>query len=186
MRFALFFLAEYAHIITGSAIFVLLFLGGWEPLPFVTIFGGDAVHIGGGLMDFLLAVLVVKLKLAVLFGKAVTLVAFMMLIRWTIPRFRYDQIMMGAWQAIIPLALTVVVVTAAMVQWGRTDTLSLVIANGAVFALLMLVLPLLPKYDPNRKIPLYGSRFNPMPGERVVTGPTVALAREDHPVRGTL
>ncbi|MCC6286080.1 MAG: NADH-quinone oxidoreductase subunit NuoH [Phycisphaerales bacterium] len=186
MRFALFFLAEYAHMITSSAMFALLFLGGWEPLPFVSVFGGGAVHLGGGVAEVLLAVAVVGLKLAVLFGKAVTLVAFMMLIRWTIPRLRYDQIMMGAWQSVIPLALTVVVVTAAMVQWGRTDTLSLILANGAVFALMMVVMPLMPKYDPNRKIPLYGSRFNPMPGERVVTGPTVALAREDHPVRGSL
>lgn len=186
MRFALFFLAEYGHMITSSAMFALLFLGGWEPLPFVSVFGGETVTLGDGLIGFLMAMGLVMAKLAVLMGKALTLVAFMMLIRWTIPRLRYDQIMIGAWQNVIPLSLAVVVMTSVMVYLRLDGLIPMFIANVALFGVLMLILPFLPKTDTNRRIPLYGSRFSPMPGERVVTGPSASLAREDRPVQGTL
>lgn len=186
MRFALFFLAEYAHMITSSAMFALLFLGGWEPLPFVAVFGPENVTVGGGWMGVLSGLLVVALKFAILFGKAFTLVAFMMLIRWTIPRLRYDQIMMLAWQSVIPLALAVVVMTSVMVYLGYDSLFQMILANAILFGVVMLIQPLLPRYSPNRKIQMYGSRFNPMPGEHVITGPTTPLAREDRPVQGTV
>ncbi|MBX3364104.1 MAG: NADH-quinone oxidoreductase subunit NuoH [Phycisphaeraceae bacterium] len=186
MRFALFFLAEYGHMVTSCAMFTLLFLGGWEPLPFISVFGAEAVTVGGGLMGVLGGLALVGAKLAVFLGKALTLVAFMMLIRWTIPRLRYDQIMMGAWQNVIPLSLAVVVVTSIMVYLRLDGLVPMFIANVAIFGLLMLILPILPKHNPNRKIPIYGSRFSPMPGEKVVTGVNPGLAREDHPVHGTV
>ena len=90
-----------------------------------------------------------------------------------------------AWQSVIPLALLVVVVDSFMVYFNRTSWPAMLAANGAMLVVMLVVQPLLPAYTSNRKLPLYGSRFNPVPGERVVTGPTHAAALEDRPVEGT-
>lgn len=174
MRFALFFLAEYSHMITSGAFFTLLFLGGYH-LPFISLTDPASTSIWAVLVKFL-----------VFFGKVVFLVCFAMVVRWTVPRMRYDQVMMYAWQAVIPLALAVVVMTSVMVHLGQTSLIPMLIANGAMFALLMGILPFLPKYNPNKKLALYGSRFNPVAGERINTRPTDAMALEDRPVQGTV
>ncbi len=175
MRFLMFMLAEFAHVITASAFFVLLFLGGWSIMPFVDILPEEATGLGG--------LLIVGAKFGVFFSKTLAVVLFMILIRWTIPRLRYDQVMMMAWQTMIPLSLVVVVVTAVMV-YLRLDTLvPMLIANGVLFALFMGIYPLLPRAKTSRRIPLYGSRFNPVEGERVVAQPQDPQAREDHPIR---
>jgi len=173
MRFALFFLAEYSHLVTSAAFFTLLFLGGYH-LPFIGLTDPESTG--------LLAVLV---KFLVYFFKVVLLICFAILVRWTVPRMRYDQVMMYAWQAVIPLALVVVVMTSFMVYFGRTGLVPMVIANAVLFGLLMVFQPLLPKYNPNRKLALYGSRFNPVVGEVVSTRPTSVVALEDRPVQGT-
>lgn len=173
MRFALFFLAEYGHMITSSAFFTLVFLGGWEPVPFLSVFGDGT----GG-------ILAVLAMFAVFFGKTMTLVVFMMLIRWTLPRLRYDQVMTMAWQAVIPLSLAVVVMTSVMVFLSLDSLVPMVIANAALFALVLAVLPWLPRYEPNRKVPMFGSRFNPVRGQAVVTTPTDAAALADDPIAG--
>ncbi|MEZ6165004.1 MAG: complex I subunit 1 family protein [Phycisphaerales bacterium] len=90
MRFALYFLAEYAHLVTACAFFVLLFMGGYH-LPLIGI--TDPAATG------LLAMLV---KIAVFAFKVVLMVCFAMIVRWTLPRIRYDQVMMLGWQAMIP------------------------------------------------------------------------------------
>jgi NADH-quinone oxidoreductase subunit H len=173
MRFALFFLAEYSHMITSSAFFALLFLGGYH-LPFIAATHPDATGIGA-----------VLLKFGVLFGKIVLLVSFMMVIRWTIPRLRYDQIMSNAWQAVIPLSLALVVVVSILIYFNLTAWWHLLLANLGLAAALLAFSPLLPKSTANNRIPLYGSRFSPMPGERVNTRPTESIAIEDRPVQGT-
>lgn len=178
MRFALFFLAEYAHMITSSAFFALLFLGGYH-LPFVGALTPDAAGFGA-----------VIAKCLVYGFKVFLLVCFMMVIRWTLPRMRYDQVMMMAWQAVIPLALVVVVITSMMVYLGigarfglpLGETLPILGANAVIAASLVVLYPVLPRYNPNRKVPLYGSRFNPVAGEEVLTAPTDPLALEDRPV----
>lgn len=177
MRFALFFLAEYGHMVTSSAFFALLFLGGWQPLPFLPILP-EVAAFG--------AFWVVLLKFAIFFGKVLAIIAFMMVVRWTIPRLRYDQVMMLAWQAVIPIALTVVVATSVMVWLGWAATLPLLVLNVALAAVIIALIPLMPRATANRRIQMWGSRFNPMPGERVVSEPTEPLAREDHPVHGTV
>ena len=85
MKFGLYFLGEYVHLITTSFLVASLFLGGWH-LP--------------GLADAGPVV-----KLIVLCGKMLLIVLFSMLIRWTIPRFRFDQLMGLAWRILMPLAL---------------------------------------------------------------------------------
>lgn len=96
MKFALFFLGEYTHMITTSFLAVALFFGGWL-LPGVTAPGwggwGDAV-----------------LKLAVYGLKMLLFIIFYMYIRWTLPRFRFDQLMGLAWKVLMPLALVNVLI----------------------------------------------------------------------------
>lgn len=174
MRFALFFLAEYMHMITGSAFFVLLFLGGYH-LPGVVLTSPEATG--------LLAVIV---KFIVFFTKAQLSVCFMMLIRWTIPRIRYDQVLKLAWQTLIPVSMIVVVLTSVMIYLGRTLWWQMAVSNIALTAILMIVWPSLPRSPINRKVPLAGSRFNPLPGERVSTGVSDPIALGDDPTRGTM
>lgn len=176
MRFALFFLAEYAHVVTSAAFFTLLFLGGYH-LPLV--FSGHPFSPDNTTF------LAVILKFMAYFGKVVLLVCFVMVIRWTLPRMRFDQVMMMAWQAVIPLAVIVLIFTSVMIYLDLTGALPMFLANVLVAGGLILLFPLLPKYEPNRRVPLYGSRFSPMPGERVVTRPTEPMALEDRPVEGT-
>jgi len=99
MKFGTFFLAEYANMITSAAVVVTLFLGGWQ-FPYLETFGLPPLWVS------LLQVLTFVVKVAaVLF--------FYMWIRWTIPRFRYDQLMNLGWKVMLPLALVNVVVTGA-------------------------------------------------------------------------
>ena len=103
MKFGLFFLAEYANMITASAIIATLYLGGWQ-LPFVG-------HIG-------LSDLAVSLLQVAAFGVKVGLVLlFFIVIRWTIPRFRYDQLMNIGWKVMLPLALANILITGIGLLW---------------------------------------------------------------------
>ena len=102
MKFGMFFLGEYLHVITVSYLTVILFWGGWA-LPFV---------LNPDQTGFLSAVL----KVLVLLVKVALMILFIMWVRWTLPRFRYDQLMDLAWKWMIPLALVNLVATAAIVQ----------------------------------------------------------------------
>lgn len=181
MRFALFFLAEYAHLITGSAFFVLLFMGGYHiPIPGLSdLTSPDATGF-----------LSVIVKFHVYLGKAALMVFLAMLIRWTIPRMRYDQIMQLGWQSLIPMGMLLIVATSVMVYAGWTSLWQLFIMNALVAITVITIQPVLAKAfgisTGNRRIPLYGSRFMPMPGAAVETRPTDAMALEDRPVEGTV
>jgi NADH-quinone oxidoreductase subunit H len=176
MRFALFFLAEYAHMVTSSAFFALIFLGGYQLLPFVNdpLTSPDAMTIWAVLAKF-----------AVFMGKVVLLISLMMVARWTLPRLRYDQVMTMAWQGVIPLSLAVVVVTSVMVFLGYTGLLPMLAVNLVMILAAIWVQALLPVTKTNDRVPMYGSRFNPVVGEFVSTSPTDPMALEDRPVQGT-
>lgn len=177
MRFALFFLAEYGHLITSCAFFSLLFLGGWDAIPFFNLLPAHAAGWAGlGL---------VLLKFGIFFGKVVFLICFSMVIRWTLPRLRYDQIMQMAWGAVIPISLIVVLLTSLMVFFGLTGLVPMLGANIVLAAAIWAALPFLPRYNSNERVPLYGSRFCPVEGEPVVAAPTHPLAIEDRPIEGS-
>ena len=178
MRFALFFLAEYAHMITGMAFFTLLFLGGWDLIPGVPVLPDVAE---GTLAGFL----VVLLKIGVFFGKVVLLVCFQMVIRWTLPRLRYDQIMMLGWQSLIPISLGLVVCTSVLIHYGLDSTLWLLITNLILIGVVLAGQNRMTRSTINKKIPMYGSRFNPVPGSVIDTAPSHPMALEDRPVQGT-
>lgn len=171
MRFALFFLGEYAHMMTSSAFFVLLFLGGYH-LPFVPLTDPEATG--------LLAAFV---KFNVFMIKVVLSVVFMMFIRWTVPRIRYDQVMKLCWQSLIPLSIGLVVATSVMIYMGWTAWWQYLAMNVVVFAGALLVAPALPKSDVNKRVQLAGSRFSPLPGETVVTGPSASIAKSDDAIQ---
>jgi NADH-quinone oxidoreductase subunit H len=172
MRFALFFLAEYAHMITSSAIFAVVFLGGPSLLPFVNLPLLSPEDTG------FLAVLA---KFAVMFAKVSLLIGFMMVVRWTLPRLRFDQVMSAAWQGVIPVSLSIVLVNTLLVYFKMDSTPALLLGNAGV-AVVVVALQSLLKRPMNRKIRLAGSRFNPLSDEDVRTGPTNAMAREDRPL----
>ncbi len=181
MRFALYFLAEYSHMITSSAFFALLFLGGWGLNPFGV--GPHMDPVAG-------SILLVLGKFGIYFGKVMLLVCFMMVIRWTLPRMRFDQIMMLGWHALIPIALALVIVTSVLRQFGMTEWWMLTLANIGLVSVAMALQPMLQRSlgnpTENRKVPLYGSRFSPVPGTAVNTAPTDPMALEDRPVQGTI
>ncbi|MDR2862709.1 MAG: NADH-quinone oxidoreductase subunit H [Puniceicoccales bacterium] len=91
-KFGLFFVGEYGHMLIGSALFILFFLGGWH-LPFV-----PAALIGTGIAG-------TALGIAVFLAKLFFMVFFFVWVRWTVPRFRYDQVMRIGWTRLLPLAL---------------------------------------------------------------------------------
>jgi NADH-quinone oxidoreductase subunit H len=135
MKFALYFLGEYTHMITTSFLLVVLFLGGWH-FP--------------GLPESGFAAIV--LKLLVIAVKMVLLIVLYMLIRWTIPRFRFDQLMGLAWKVLMPLAL--VNLTCVMIvkhfggsSWWLTATSFMLLLAAAYFTLL--------KRSPSRRGPLH-------------------------------
>lgn len=97
LKFGLFFLAEYANMITASAVITTLFLGGWH-LPF-------AEHLG--LSPFMLSLL----QVFTFCFKVVLVLLFFIVIRWTLPRFRYDQLMDLGWKLMLPLSIANVLVT---------------------------------------------------------------------------
>ncbi len=181
MRWALFFLAEYSHMITASAFFALLFLGGYHlPLGFAVESG-----VAHWLHPESTGIIAVLLKFHVFFAKVIGCILLMMLIRWTIPRLKYDQVMQVAWQGMIPISLLVVVITAVMVHLGKTGIGPMLLANVALVAVMIALLPLFPRATSNQKVRLAGSRFYPLIGETVNTAPTDPLAREDRPVAGS-
>ncbi|MFZ2873334.1 MAG: complex I subunit 1 family protein [Phycisphaerales bacterium] len=175
MRFALYFLAEYAHIVTSSALLVLLFFGGYSHrfLPFVPEWSLLSPEAGGFLG--------VLAKFGVYFTKVILVVVFMIVVRWTIPRLRYDQILMMAWQLMIPVGLVLVVSVAVMVYLGLSGLVPMLLLNVGLFSLIYAAAPLIPKGTSNRRIPIYGSRFSPMPGEIVRARSSEAVAHADAP-----
>ena len=103
-KFGIFFVAEYAHIVIGSAIFTLIFLGGWHFLPWIndpwpTSWIGTLLGTGWFL------------------AKTVFLIFFFIWIRWTLPRFRYDQVMSLGWTKLLPLSLANLVFYVILITW---------------------------------------------------------------------
>lgn len=178
MKFALFFMAEYAHIIVGSSIITTLFFGGWH-LPFVSVdwmrshltlllkitwfgfaifsifagwflcrrfkkgrygdlrdfevlvLGAPAVLAGVGLLvlfflfgeglslsPFIQAIVLAIFQVSVFLSKVLFFCFFFIWVRWTLPRFRYDQLMRLGWQGMLPLALLNILVTGMFALWN--------------------------------------------------------------------
>ncbi len=103
MKFSMFFIAEYSNMVTASALMVTLFFGGWD-IP-GTQWDNIAPHTG----------LKFAVTLAFFFAKLLFFLFLYMWIRWTLPRFRYDQLMSLGWKVMLPLALAYIVITGGAV-----------------------------------------------------------------------
>ncbi len=101
MKFAMFFMAEYVNMFTISTLLVLLFLGGWEFLPFVS--WNDVGSLWG--IDFYRHHVLWVIPTFWLLGKVLFFLFLFIWVRWTLPRFRYDQLMSLGWKRMIPLGL---------------------------------------------------------------------------------
>ena len=101
MKFALFFLAEYANMIVASTVIATLYLGGWQ-IPYLQ-------------MLELPPMLTAILQVLAFCGKVAFLVFFFIWVRWSLPRFRYDQLMNLGWKVMLPLSILNIIVTAIVV-----------------------------------------------------------------------
>ena len=115
MKWGLFFVAEYAHMLVGSGVFVLLFLGGWNPLPWLPL-----STVAGWLHLTNLPILLGLLSIAIFLGKTLFFIFVFMWVRWTVPRFRYDQVMKLGWQKLLPLSIGNLILYALVIAWIQT------------------------------------------------------------------
>ncbi len=174
MRFAFFFLSEYAGMITTSAVCVALFFGGWH-LPYI-----DRLlpSLSGGMDPKNPAVtgywLANVIRGAVFFTKTMIIIFIFMWVRWSLPRFRFDQLMMIAWRALIPVSLGLLMVTFVICHLvgfpednGFISTALafwLFVGNVGVVAAAMLISLIIPAAPAtNRRLKVTGSRFENTP-----------------------
>jgi len=101
MKFLLFWLGEFSEIVVASALITTLFLGGWQ-LPYVNL---SQMSYGPLIGAF------------VFLTKVISLSVLQVVIRWTLPRFRYDQLMNLCWKIMLPLSVANLIVTVAILLW---------------------------------------------------------------------
>ena len=106
MKFSMFYIAEYSNMVTASALMATLFFGGWD-IPFTSWDSGDPT------------VLKTLATLAVFGAKTLFFLFTYIWIRWTLPRFRYDQLMALGWKVLLPLALIYITILAVAIWYLR-------------------------------------------------------------------
>ena len=119
MRIALFFLGEYAAMISASAIMVTVFLGGWSlPLPWFNSLPMPEAWMGFALPSWLAGQPMPWwfgfVSVGVFLAKILVFIGFFIVIRWTIPRFKYDQLMNIGWKFFIPASFLNIFLVAAL------------------------------------------------------------------------
>jgi NADH-quinone oxidoreductase subunit H len=157
MKFSLFFIAEYANMVTASALMATLFFGGWD-VPFTA---RDNIGPYSGWLSLL--------SIGIFLAKVLFFVFVFMWVRWTLPRFRYDQLMSLGWKFMLPLALVYIVVIAALMLGLSAAG----IAQGTMYAAILgsanilFIVVLFAILDRGRLIsPAYG-RMNPREIDRM-------------------
>ena len=116
MKFGLFFLTDFVEVVLVAALTTALFFGGWQ-VPYLAL---DGFRFPWGGFVPVSHLWYVVLGLASFTVKVVAFIWFFMLIRWTLPRFRYDQLMHLGWKILFPLSLVNIMVTAAVVVMTST------------------------------------------------------------------
>jgi NADH-quinone oxidoreductase subunit H len=115
MRFGMYFLTDFIETILIAAITVTLFLGGWQ-VPYLM---ADGFHFPWGGMWELPNYVIALLQMAAFGFKVGIMIFIMMNIRWTLPRFRYDQVMSLGWKILLPLALANIFITGVLIILTR-------------------------------------------------------------------
>ncbi len=113
MKFGMFYMAEYIEVIVISGIITTLFFGGWQ-VPYLADWG---FRLPGGFVYELSQWVVVPLRMGAFVFKLLFFCWFQLMIRWTLPRFRYDQVMTLGWRKLLPISLLNLLVTAFVVLW---------------------------------------------------------------------
>jgi NADH-quinone oxidoreductase subunit H len=173
MRFALFFLSEYAGMITTSAVCVALFFGGWH-LPWVEwVFpslGGNVDKSNPAITTWWLANIV---RFVVFFTKTMGIIFIFMWVRWSLPRFRFDQLMMIAWRSLIPVSVVLLLLTFIVIYLVNDQSVGfvsgslafwLLAGNVAVGLGAMITSKIIPAAPAtNRRLRISDSRFTNTP-----------------------
>ena len=146
MKFSMFMMGEYAHLLTQSALMATLFFGGWD-IPFWQ--GDDMRVLAGGIVQGAEPAWWKTLLTFFSFGIKTLFFAFVFIwVRWTLPRFRYDQVMDLGWKALLPTALgyimlmatTILVLDTAGMEYGFVYGLILTAVNlAATFVFLWVI-----------------------------------------------
>jgi NADH-quinone oxidoreductase subunit H len=127
MKFAMFFMGEYAAMVIGSALIITLFLGGWS-----IGFGLDAYVANFHIGDFYFGGLI---HMGCFMTKLIVFILFFILVRWTVPRFRYDQLMKLGWVVFFEAALINVFLAALIIAAPQLE--KTIIGIGAVLLVIV-------------------------------------------------
>jgi NADH-quinone oxidoreductase subunit H len=129
MKFGMFFMSEFVEVVALAAIAVVLFFGGWDvPLLYADGFHVPEPLVGlslenlGWTMPAVVEVqhwLVIAIQVTATLVKISLLIWFQLMIRWSLPRFRYDQIMKLCWKGLLPLALGNILLTGLFILWQQ-------------------------------------------------------------------
>jgi NADH-quinone oxidoreductase subunit H len=116
MKFGMFAMADFLETVVIAGMTTSLFLGGWQ-IPYL---GAEGVRLPWGWAWPLPHLVVVLLQVGAFVAKVCVMIFFMMLIRWTLPRFRYDQAMRLGWLGLFPLSILNIVLTGlVLVAWSH-------------------------------------------------------------------
>ena len=107
MKFGMFAMADFLETVVIAGMTTALFLGGWQ-VPYL---GSSGFSFPWGMEVPLPDLLVTGVQVIAFLTKVVALIWFLMLIRWTLPRFRYDQAMRLGWLGLFPLSILNIVIT---------------------------------------------------------------------------
>jgi NADH-quinone oxidoreductase subunit H len=109
MKFGLYLMAEWVEVVVIAGLITALFLGGWSIpwLPDRDLIAGLSQFVGPNLGN----IVAMALHVGVFLAKVIFMIFFQMLVRWSFPRFRYDQIMKLGWKILLPLSLANILVT---------------------------------------------------------------------------
>jgi NADH-quinone oxidoreductase subunit H len=117
MKFALFQMAEYANMTTASALISALYFGGWH-LPGLHHIMAFLAHAIPAIQGDVAVWVTVAFQFTAFILKLVFFMWFFVWVRWTIPRFRYDQLMDLGWKVMLPLSLFNILITGGMIYLG--------------------------------------------------------------------
>jgi NADH-quinone oxidoreductase subunit H len=115
MKFVMFWMAEFVEVVTIAGLCVVMFFGGHH-LPFVTDRG--LIEAFGGAGSTVANLLAMVIHIVTFILKVVALIFFQMTIRWTLPRFRYDQVMALGWKLVLPASLIWIIIVAVALLTG--------------------------------------------------------------------
>ncbi len=122
MKFGMFFMGEFVEVVSLAALASVIFLGGWDvPFLYRDGFEFSLPFVSAGFSVPLVHWLVVAIQFVVFLFKIIVLIWFQLMIRWSLPRFRYDQLMSLCWKGLLPVSLLNILVIGAFILSGWLD-----------------------------------------------------------------